>query len=143
MRIKGTDSTKSVKSSKKAKKTDSDANFASHLAEYVSDGESAATSSVESPTNVAGVNSIFSVQNTNGVDDREQKRRMIQQGENILDRLEEIRDGILTGSISKQRLIDLAQMVRNRRERGGDPRLTTILDEIELRAEVELAKLFR
>jgi hypothetical protein len=34
-------------------------------------------------------------------------------------------------------------MVRNKREAGADPELAAILDEIELRAEVELAKLSR
>jgi hypothetical protein len=35
----------------------------------------------------------------------------------------------------------LAQLVRARRDQVDDPRLIAILDEIELRAAVELAKL--
>ena len=40
-------------------------------------------------------------------------------------------------------VITLVRMVRSKREEGIDPRLSAILDEIELRAEVELAKLRR
>jgi len=53
------------------------------------------------------------------------------------------RRALLAGSVPKDRLIQLAQMVRARRDTVSDPRLATILDEIELRAEVELAKLSR
>ncbi len=64
-------------------------------------------------------------------------------GVDVLDRLEEIRLGILTGSIPYDRLQALARMVGEQRERADDPRLAAILDDIELRARVELAKLER
>jgi len=56
---------------------------------------------------------------------------------------EEIRRGLLVGSIPKERLGELARMMREKRERGADPVISRLLDEIELRAEVELAKLSR
>ncbi len=40
-------------------------------------------------------------------------------------------------------LVTLARLVREKRERGADPLISQLLDEIELRAEVELAKLAR
>ena len=43
----------------------------------------------------------------------------------------------------KDRLQELAHLVREKRERGADPVVSRLLDEIELRAEVELAKLSR
>ena len=43
----------------------------------------------------------------------------------------------------KEKLIELAQMLRERREEGLDDRLNGLLDEIEQRAQVELAKLTR
>ena len=60
-----------------------------------------------------------------------------------LDGLEELRRGLLLGSIPKDRLGDLARLVREKRERGADPVVSRLLDEIELRAEVEIAKLSR
>lgn len=59
----------------------------------------------------------------------------------LLDRLDAIRIALLTGSIGKDQLLHLAQMVSARRADVGDPKLTEILDDIELRARVELAKL--
>ncbi len=41
------------------------------------------------------------------------------------------------------KLVDIAQMMRTQRQTTDDPRLNEIIDEIELRAEVEIAKLTR
>jgi hypothetical protein len=59
----------------------------------------------------------------------------------MLDRLDEIRLGLLSGAVSKERLVELSRLARARRADVDDPRLVEVLDEIELRAEVELAKL--
>jgi hypothetical protein len=67
--------------------------------------------------------------------------RSKKRAEEILDKLEDIRIGLLTGSISRDRLEALDQMVQQHRDQVADPRLAEILDEIELRARVELAKL--
>jgi hypothetical protein len=37
-------------------------------------------------------------------------------------------------------VIDLADVVASHRERVSDPKLTAILDEIDLRAQIEIAK---
>ena len=55
----------------------------------------------------------------------------------------EIRLGLLLGTIPQSRLEQLAHLVRAQREQLNDPKLTAVLDEIELRAAVELAKLTR
>lgn len=59
----------------------------------------------------------------------------------MLDMLEEVRRGILLGAIPREKLKELARLSRAGREAFTDPMLAGILDEIELRAEVELAKL--
>ena len=64
-------------------------------------------------------------------------------GEDLLDRLDELRLGILTGRFPKEKLAELAQRLRQKREQGVDPALDAILAEIELRAEVEIAKYTR
>ncbi len=69
---------------------------------------------------------------------REQASR---RGRALLDRLDDIRLGLLTGVIPRERLSQLAAMVRAERAAVPDPRLAAVLDEIELRAQVELAKL--
>lgn len=61
--------------------------------------------------------------------------------EALLDRLDEIRLGLLQGSLPASKLDALARMVQTQRAQVSDPRLAAILDEIDLRAQVELAKL--
>ena len=59
------------------------------------------------------------------------------------EKLEEIRDGLLMGYISRDRLIEISRLVKDNRYQSEDPRLQEILGEIELRVEVELAKLMK
>ena len=67
--------------------------------------------------------------------------RSKKRAEDILDKLDELRVGLLMGSISRDRLESLDRLVQEHRGQVSDPRLSEILDEIELRARVELAKL--
>jgi len=52
-----------------------------------------------------------------------------------------VRVGLLTGRVPKATRERLVTQIAQRRSTGGDPRLGQLLDEIELRARVELAKL--
>jgi len=61
--------------------------------------------------------------------------------EEMLAQLEDIRRGLILGAIPVQGLRNLAAAVRRQKQSTGDPALNQILGEIELRAEVELAKL--
>ena len=61
--------------------------------------------------------------------------------EDLLDRLDQIRMGLLRGNLSRIDLQALVLRMAERRRETGDPRLISIVDEIELRAKVELAKL--
>src|SRR5258708_9216790 len=67
--------------------------------------------------------------------------RARQRGEDILARLEELRLGLLEGRIPRERLDGLVRLCADQRGKVADPRLNEILDEIDLRARVELAKL--
>jgi flagellar biosynthesis/type III secretory pathway ATPase len=63
-----------------------------------------------------------------------------QRATDILDRLDDLRHGLLSGILSRHQVENLAHLVRLKRESIEDPRLIEILDQIELRAEIELAK---
>lgn len=109
--------------------------FTSHLS--VDDGAGDAPS-VTGARAVGGVDTLLSVQEMGDALDSESRAR--QRAEDILDRLDEVRHGLLTGALSRHQLENLARRVRQKRETVSDPRLVEILDQIELRAEVELAK---
>jgi len=109
-------------------------------------GAEADAASVEQTGGVAGVEGIFVAQAV-GEDGRgpsyDERKRRAKRGHDLLDRLEQLRRGLLIGAIPKDQLAELARTMRERREAGADPQISRLLDEIELRAEVELAKLSR
>ncbi len=69
------------------------------------------------------------------------RRRIVKRGSDLLDQLEEIRHGLLLGTIPVHRLKGLAHQLRTGRAETADPVLASLMDEIELRCAVELAKL--
>ena len=73
--------------------------------------------------------------------DQINRERASRRGNTLLDRLDDIRIGLLNGAIPRNRLSQLATMVRTERASVMDPKLVAVLDEIDLRAQVELAKL--
>ena len=93
---------------------------------------------------VVAVSSILSVQEVEGeAKEDQQLRRLIQWGEDILDQLDKIRHDLLVGAIPLDRLSGLAQAMRDRKMNISDPGLLALINEIELRAEVEIAKYSR
>lgn len=88
---------------------------------------------------LAAIDTILTLQS---VDDALSGRtRAVQHGEQLLHLLDELRDGLLAGGIPRLTLNRLALAVSSRRDGFTDPKLQNVLDEIELRARVELAKL--
>ncbi|HEY2009309.1 MAG TPA: flagellar assembly protein FliX [Rhizomicrobium sp.] len=101
--------------------------------------ESAAAPIVAGPGPIAALDSILMLQ---GLDDSTQgKSKGLAHGEQLLDLLDSVRDGLLAGGIPRATLNKLAAAVTRRHEVFADPKLQDVLDQIELRAHVELAKL--
>jgi hypothetical protein len=88
---------------------------------------------------VGGIGALFALQEV--PDATVGRRKAIARGTQLLDRLSELQLGLLGGAIDRSSLADLAATVRAARAGTDDPRLQEVLDEIELRAAVELAKL--
>lgn len=70
------------------------------------------------------------------------KRKAVRRGRTLLDGLDAMKAELLAGGISEGRLNRMMAVLGQARERTGDG-LDSILDEIELRVAVELAKLGR
>ncbi len=60
--------------------------------------------------------------------------------EDILDKLEELHMGLITGTVTEKTLRNMTKMIKNYQSTISNPELEAILDDIHLRAEVELAK---
>lgn len=109
--------------------------FANHLS---AGDEITSPSGLTGAASVGAVDSLLSLQEVN--DASTGRSRGLQRAGDLLDHLDEIRYGLLMGGLSRASLQDLARSVRQQRAMASDPRLGEILDEIELRAAVELAK---
>jgi hypothetical protein len=148
LKVEGTKGSSSVQGAGRARKAGSagrPGEFAAELDRVAGADETSAPDGVEQVGGVVGLGGILAAQSVNedGRPDHKERQRRAQRGGEILDRLEDVRRGLLAGAIPKDRLQELAHMVREKRDRGADPVISRLLDEIELRAEVELAKLSR
>lgn len=110
--------------------------FASHIG--APRGKTAAA--VSGATHIGSVAALIALQSGGDVGEGGRQAE-IDRAEDLLDRLDQIRIGILTGGLSPATLKSLVARLEARRSEGVDPRLAGIIDEIELRAKVELAKL--
>jgi hypothetical protein len=87
---------------------------------------------------VVSVDALLALQGAPG--DSEGRRVAVEQGTRLLDLLEAIRLDLLSGDLGPGPLKDLLTAVERDRPAFQDPALSEILDEIDLRARVELAK---
>lgn len=109
----------------------------SFAAEEMHEAKTAAALTGTGP--IAAVDAILALQ---GIEDSaDERKRGVTHGEELLRLLDEVLDGLLAGGIPKLTLSRLAAAASKRRESFADPALQNVLDEIELRARVELAKL--
>ena len=101
--------------------------------------ETQASGSMSGTAPITSVNSLLSLQELPTATDG--KSKGVQRAEGLLEHLEAIRHGLLLGQISKKRLTDIVKALESQREKNLDPGLVQIINDIELRAKVELAKL--
>lgn len=69
------------------------------------------------------------------------KRKAVRRGRLTLDALSQLRDGLLMGQLPLSTIRNLEKLVAQERGLSSDPVLQSILDDIEVRAAVEIAKL--
>lgn len=125
--------------SKSKKSADSDSGGVD-FSQFMSQGTSAASSS--SPTQaIAQIDVLLAAQATEDPTARAAKKRVRVRADNILRGLETIRIAMLGGNLTVGHMIDVADVVASHRDKIHDPVLTSIMDEIDLRAQVELAKM--
>ena len=92
-------------------------------------------------TGVASLDALLALQEMGGP--LERRRKAVGRAGRILDVLDDLRIAVIDGEVSGAHLNHLMRAVRGQRENTEDPRLEGVLDEIEMRAAVELAKLQR
>jgi Class II flagellar assembly regulator len=96
---------------------------------------------VASAAPLATMDAILALQGEGEGDAGERRRRSMQRGNDLLDSLDRLKAALLSGRVSVADLQAIAARLAERREASGDPRLDDLLLHIELRAQVEMAKL--
>lgn len=140
MKIDGTNKTGGTKGTSKSDGKKGASGFSALLG-GVSDADEASSShAVGGAVSIGALDALLTLQ---GVDEAsgEASKKARKQAFDLLDQLDRIRVGLLTGELPQSAIENLIHMIGAHRERISDPELAEILDAIDLRARVELAKL--
>ena len=91
------------------------------------------------PKAATGIDALLAMQ---GIEDdlTERRKRSVQRGRGALDVLDDLKIGLLSGNFDASTVSRLRDAAANLKSSSGDPGLDSVLSEIELRVEVELAK---
>ena len=137
MKIDGFGSITSTNNTGKRRDVSSAGNFADLLAAAES-GEAPAAAATSDITATSALN-FLALQEI--PDEYIARKKLVQKGNAMLDTLEKLRRQLLSGPLSPHLLLDMEQQLIQQRQLVDDPKLHAIIDDIELRAAVELAKL--
>ena len=91
------------------------------------------------PKAAANIDALLALQGIEE-DPTERRKRSVQRGRGALDVLDDLKLGLLSGSLNAATVSRLRDAAANLKSSSGDPGLDAVLSEIELRVEVELAK---
>ncbi len=129
---------KSASSAKKRVGVSSAGDFSSLL----SLAESDETTNTGKLSDVAAASPLSGMLALQEVSEEEiRRKKLIKQGSDMLDSLEQLRRKLLLGTLPMEVLHNIRHQLSQQRQAIADPQLLSIIDEIELRTAVELAKL--
>ena len=139
MKIEGPNKTSGPKGvSKAGQKRTGDGAFDSMVGDTE---ETEAKTPVSRPAAIGALDALLSLQEAESGTSEEASKKARKRASDLLDHLDQVRLGLLTGELPRSALQELSQTITSHRDQVIDPRLAEILDEIDLRAQVELAKL--
>jgi hypothetical protein len=97
---------------------------------------------VTANTGVSSVGGIEALMALQGIEEPgERRRRALTRGRNALDALDDLKIALLAGELDGEAVLRLRAAASGLKDRSGEPGLDSVLAEIELRVEVEIAKL--
>ena len=136
MKIDGPNKTQSASETKKKSKVSGDGSFSGMIG-----GGAERAGGAGATQSIAQLESLLAVQGVEDPTEKGRRNKMFKRADVILDQLENLRMALLTGQLTIGHLIDIADVVASHREKITDPELTALMDEIDLRAQVEIAKM--
>jgi hypothetical protein len=131
MRIEGPNRLNTVSSSGAARRAGGTSSFS------LSEPEETAAGSASS--SIGGLDALLALQSIDA-DEPRKRKKAVKRGRDLLDQLDEIKVGLLSGELSGEAIGRIVALL-DEMEPTGDERLDGLVADIALRAEVELAKL--
>lgn len=129
-------SSQTSKSKKKGNVSSGDSSFQDMVS-----GDVGGASQAGASHSINRIDALLAVQAAEDPTQKAANKRMRHRADLILQSLERIRMQLLSGNLTIGDVIDIASIVSSHREKIMDPDLTALLDEVDLRAQVELAKM--
>lgn len=139
MKVQGPSGTQKSSESKKSSKSSSasGAKFGS----FMDAGDAGEVRTTTATNSINSVDSLLAIQASEDPTARAAKSRMRDRAHSILDKLENLKMSMLVGNVTVGELLGIADVVAAHREKIDDPHLIAILDEVDLRAQIEIAKM--
>lgn len=101
-------------------------------------GDVSGPAGVQGTPSLGGIDGLLALQEVDDATARASHGK--QRARLLLQQLDELRLALLAGDLPRAKLADLSRAIQSRKVQVDDPHLAEILDEIDLRAQVELAK---
>lgn len=137
IRIEGPGRSTGIGGSAPTRRTEGGASFT-----LPSDSQPARPATLGGTLGVQDLASLIALQALPQEDRRERRRKAVRRGHDLLDVLEGVKIDLLSGGVPVDRLERLVHLL-GLRNPSDDPSLDALVEEIELRARVELAKFGR
>ena len=109
------------------------------LSKASANAETASAARASGPTGVGSIDALIALQEVGGP--LERRKKAVRRASKILDLLDDVRDSLLDDNLSTTALNGLMAAIREERSGVDDPHLEGLLNDIETRASVEIAKL--
>ncbi len=135
MRVNSSKNIGSNAGAKKTKKGTSGSKF-----NPIENEEATSASSVSSATPLSDLDALLALQSVDPPSVREQRKKAVFHADQMLSELEKLKIAILSGQHTRLHLQKLKNLIDHRPEYAEDSGLLDLLNQINLRVEVELAK---
>ena len=139
MKIDSTKSSSDISKKKDAKKSSSDGGAFKSMMNSAQETTKTVGSALSS--GIAGIDALLAAQTAEDPAQEKAKQRMKDRAQDILAELDNLRLAMTSGRVTVGHMVSIADVVATHRDQIKDPELSAIMDEIDLRAHVELAKL--
>lgn len=141
MKIDGPKSSSDIQKKKEAKKASGGDGAFGALMDSGAAEDTAGAGRSGLSAGIAGIDALLAAQAADDPMQGKARQAAKRRATDILEKLQNLKLAMMTGRVTIGHMVSIADVVASHRDQINDPDLTAILDEIDLRAHVELTKL--